>query len=372
MNQEQIQEKESIKIVNLRKTIIIKDENGKVILNLTKTDSISIEGNLNENGVLFSETNPATTSSTNYNYSYDKNGNVIQDDTGNVVERNNYGPFGSVFEGGNSRYTYTGKETDSTGLSYYGARYYSADILRRFTQADTLIPDVYNPQALNRYSYVLNNPYKYVDNEGNFGQLAPLLIAGAYYFTTYAAVPAAEALTADAAITALFISEGYQEGGIKGAVATVGALGVGGIIAKPITILVGKGASSLGGNIQALANKQAISYSEQIAFQTEVSEAYPIAVSGGKHYGTYFNYLSRSNKQIERAIRGYGKQISIHEDKLANPSKYIPDWDKLSVTEQRGLISKWQNDIRRNTEIRNVLSGTLKEKQNILGTGGKK
>ena len=288
------------------------------------------------------------------------------------IEETTYYPFGSVFEGGNSRYTYTGKETDSTGLSYYGSRYYSADVLRGFTQADTLIPDTYDPQALNRYSYVLNNPYKYVDNEGNFGQLAPLLIAGAYYFTTYAAVPAAEALTADAAITALFISEGYQEGGIKGAVATVGALGVGGIIAKPITILVGKGASSLGGNIQALANKQAISYSEQIAFQTEVSEAYPIAVSGGKHYGTYFNYLSRSNKQIERAIRGYGKQISIHEDKLANPSKYIPDWDKLSVTEQRGLISKWQNDIRRNTEIRNVLSGTLKEKQNILGTGGKK
>src|SRR3989344_7007467 len=136
-------------------------------LNFTKTDSISIEGNLNENGVLFSETNPATTSSTNYNYSYDKNGNVIQDDTGNVVERNNYGPFGSVFEGGNSRYTYTGKEIDSTGLSYYGARYYSADILRRFTQADPLIQDPFNPQNLNRYSYVLNNPYKYTDPSGN-------------------------------------------------------------------------------------------------------------------------------------------------------------------------------------------------------------
>src|SRR3989344_8094238 len=166
MNQEQIQEKESIKIVNLRKTIIIKDENGKVILNLTKTDSISIEGNLNENGVLFSETNPAPTSSTNYNYSYDKNGNVIQDDTGNVVERNNYGPFGSVFEGGNSRYTYTGKETDSTGLSYYGARYYSADVLRGFTQCDSIKPNIYNPQALNCYSYVLNNPYKYTDPNG--------------------------------------------------------------------------------------------------------------------------------------------------------------------------------------------------------------
>ena len=83
------------------------------------------------------------------------------------IEETTYYPFGSVFEGGNSRYTYTGKETDSTGLSYYGSRYYSADVLRGFTQADTLIPDTYDPQALNRYSYVLNNPYKYVDPSGN-------------------------------------------------------------------------------------------------------------------------------------------------------------------------------------------------------------
>jgi len=92
---------------------------------------------------------------------------LITNFSGNLVEETTYYPFGSVFEGGNSRYTYTGKEIDSTGLSYYGARYYSADILRRFTQADTLILDIYNPQALNRYSYVLNNPYKYTDPSGN-------------------------------------------------------------------------------------------------------------------------------------------------------------------------------------------------------------
>src|SRR3989344_4492416 len=85
---------------------------------------------------------------------------------GNLVEETTYYPFGSVFEGGNSRYTYTGKETDSTRLSYYGSRYYSADVLRRFTQCDSIKPNIYNPQALNCYSYVLNNPYKYVDPTG--------------------------------------------------------------------------------------------------------------------------------------------------------------------------------------------------------------
>jgi hypothetical protein len=35
-------------------------------------------------------------------------------------------------------------------------------------QADTLVPDLFNPQSLNRYSYVLNNPLKYVDPSGHW------------------------------------------------------------------------------------------------------------------------------------------------------------------------------------------------------------
>lgn len=76
--------------------------------------------------------------------------------------------FSDIIEGGNDRFTYNSKEEDSTELFYYGARYYKADTLKRFIQPDSLISDIYNPQSLNRYSYVLNNPYKYVDKEGNF------------------------------------------------------------------------------------------------------------------------------------------------------------------------------------------------------------
>lgn len=39
--------------------------------------------------------------------------------------------------------------------------------LGRFIQPDPKIPDVYNPQSLNRYSYALNNPMKYTDPTGN-------------------------------------------------------------------------------------------------------------------------------------------------------------------------------------------------------------
>jgi RHS repeat-associated protein len=63
------------------------------------------------------------------------------------------------------RYTSQVKDED-TGLYYYGARYYDPQ-LGRFIQPDTIIPDLADPQSLNRYSYVRNNPLKYIDPTGH-------------------------------------------------------------------------------------------------------------------------------------------------------------------------------------------------------------
>jgi RHS repeat-associated protein len=52
------------------------------------------------------------------------------------------------------------------GIYHYGARFYSPR-LGRFLSADTIIPSYTNPQNLNRYSYVLNNPLRYSDPTGN-------------------------------------------------------------------------------------------------------------------------------------------------------------------------------------------------------------
>jgi RHS repeat-associated protein len=61
---------------------------------------------------------------------------------------------------------FTGQRLDSTGLYYYGARYYDPSI-GRFINADTIVPSPANPQSLNRYSYCLNNPLKYTDPSGH-------------------------------------------------------------------------------------------------------------------------------------------------------------------------------------------------------------
>ncbi len=85
-----------------------------------------------------------------------------------------YYPWGSVraTTGGvlPTDYTFTGQKLDaSAGLMYYGARYYDS-ALGRFLQADTLVPQPGNPQALNRYSYALNNPLRYTDPTGMFSE----------------------------------------------------------------------------------------------------------------------------------------------------------------------------------------------------------
>jgi len=91
---------------------------------------------------------------------------VMTDSEGELVEKTQYAPFGAVLSGGSERYGYTGQESDATGLMYYNARYYDP-VLQRFMEADTLLPNLYDPQQLNRYSYVRNNPIMLTDPSGN-------------------------------------------------------------------------------------------------------------------------------------------------------------------------------------------------------------
>lgn len=62
---------------------------------------------------------------------------------------------------------FTGQVFDAeSGLYYYVGRYYDPE-LGRFIQADTIIPNIANPQSYNRYSYVLNDPLRYADPDGH-------------------------------------------------------------------------------------------------------------------------------------------------------------------------------------------------------------
>lgn len=128
-----------------------------------------------ENGKLVGKKNPD--GSKNYLHG-DHLGSttLLTKQDGTLAENTTYDPFGEVTSGGTkSKFLYTGQEKDpETSLNYYNARYYNSR-MRRFTQPDTLIADVYNPQDLNRYSYVNNNPLTYDDPTGHFWQEIPIL-----------------------------------------------------------------------------------------------------------------------------------------------------------------------------------------------------
>lgn len=111
-----------------------------------------------------------TSTSTEYYHSDHLGGtNIITNSSGTPTQRLEYSPFGSTYlaQGtSTTNYKYTGKESDPTGLYYYGARYYDPE-LGRFIQADTYVQDISDPQSLNRYTYCRNNPLVYTDPTGH-------------------------------------------------------------------------------------------------------------------------------------------------------------------------------------------------------------
>jgi len=83
--------------------------------------------------------------------------------------RTGYYPFGETRYGGAAPtdYGFTGQRQEAGfGLYDYNARYYDP-YLNRFVSPDTIVPDPANPQSLNRYAYVRNNPLRYVDPSGH-------------------------------------------------------------------------------------------------------------------------------------------------------------------------------------------------------------
>ena len=92
---------------------------------------------------------------------------VITNQNGNVVENTSYTPYGEELSGGNLDVKgYTGQfDDESTGQMYYGARYYKPGTAQ-FVQGDPVLQNPYDPQFLNHYAYVRNNPYLLFDPNG--------------------------------------------------------------------------------------------------------------------------------------------------------------------------------------------------------------
>jgi RHS repeat-associated protein len=95
---------------------------------------------------------------------------LTTDISGTVVAETRYLPYGEerwITGTLVTDFTFTGQRAEAGfRLMDYNARYYDPG-LGRFISADTVVPNPGNPQTLNRYAYVHDNPLRYVDPTGH-------------------------------------------------------------------------------------------------------------------------------------------------------------------------------------------------------------
>ncbi|MFA5249954.1 MAG: hypothetical protein WC371_00900 [Parachlamydiales bacterium] len=101
---------------------------------------------------------------------------------------------------------------------------------------------------------------------------------------------------------------------------------------------------------------------DRLVSQSE-SEVFKAAISKDSHVKMVRDYLSKPTKEIQKGIKSYEKQIALHKEKIANPSKFIPHWDKLHPERQQALINKkWPAEIQCYIEQRDILKSILNER----------
>src|SRR6266403_1268952 len=142
---------------------------------------MAASGNLTNEYVYFGGKRIARRDSSNniYYYFADHLGSsrVITQANGTVCYDADYDPFGKeivVINTCPQNYKFNGKERDTeTNLDDFGARYYSSQFGRwispDWSASPSAVPyaDLMNPQSLNLYSYVRNNPVTLADLDGH-------------------------------------------------------------------------------------------------------------------------------------------------------------------------------------------------------------
>ncbi len=143
---------------------------------------------------------------------------IATDATGAVVWKESYQPFGGKIvnapASADNKIWFADKPYDATsGLSYFGARYYDP-VSGRFMGIDPNQADFTSPHSFNRYAYGNNNPYKYVDEDGKSAALALLMgvtlvwMIGATYYGSQTPAQQAEMRRAAARMFSMSSSNG--------------------------------------------------------------------------------------------------------------------------------------------------------------------
>lgn len=92
-----------------------------------------------------------------------------------------------------------------------------------------------------------------------------------------------------------------------------------------------------------------------------MSNAYEVAKAGGKHAGYFKQYSSLPDHLVQKAARGFEKQIAAHRSWIANPLLKLPP-DCPAIEIEMLVSKKWPSDIARLEEQREIVLGIFRER----------
>ena len=244
---------------------------------------------------------------------------LVTNESGDVVEDLLYLPYGCILSGNEiSRFGFTGQENDKeSGFIDYGARQYDCEF-SRFLQTDPVIADIYNPQNLNRYAYVLNNPYKYVDPNGESPLLATALIGagiGTIGSITYQLATTGEVNAKQVAISA-------------GAGAIAGLTGFG--VATAISSAIGSSATSMAASIGVGALSGSVA-GEAGQFTSDTLSGQDYTFDPGR---------AATNAVIGGIVGGVGNKLSSNSEGLSSDVKSINKNTQSHILQEK---HGWEN-----------------------------
>src|SRR6266851_5755132 len=93
---------------------------------------------------------------------------LLTDSSGSILGQQGHFPFGEIWyeTGTTSKFKFTTYERDAESGNDYAMARFHVNRLGRFSSPDALAGSNVNPQSLNRYSYVGNDPIRLIDPSG--------------------------------------------------------------------------------------------------------------------------------------------------------------------------------------------------------------
>jgi RHS repeat-associated protein len=232
-------------------------------------------------------------------------------------ERINNSPASATGKGQNELY-FHGKQAETLNngvtIQYFGARYTMPGLTDRFTSVDPVHFQESSVHSFNRYAYGNNNPYRFVDPDGNAPVWAPMMI----YFGGGAAAGAGGA--AGISIASQYLMKGSVQWGGHGGVFDAMSEGA------QIGLFLGPAAGGAAGATRAAASRNSPQTFKNIDPKSDIGNARAFAASDVQKsaYNGTLNYVVTESGALaigrggHTALANGGNVLAAGEAKFVN------------------------------------------------------